>query len=640
MALGDLWAKVKCVVAACAVLTLSVLTFSVVPSALADHREGAESSTTTWTTLAAEFTTESLLLPAGDCADWDVTIHLDSSSAPLSAVGMRVEYGDAPGGFLGGGSNVSCEARIGDGAIVASTDIDADRALKLGVVRLAPFSAPAELFRCVFRTPVDGVPLASDFVALVTDGADESSVPATGTISVSLALRDAPEGCTSVCGDGAPIGEEQCDDANTAETDACRNDCTAAFCGDSLVHDGVEECDDGNSADDDLCTTTCRDVGCGDGLVNQPGEECDDGNDLPNDDCTDDCRQARCGDSLLHEGVEECDDGDTNDHDICRNSCELAYCGDSVRFYEFEECDDGNTQDGDACSFDCHDIVVCGDGYLIDGREECDDANTSDVDECPSSCKNAHCGDGFLWGEGGEVCDDGNSSDADACPGSCKPAFCGDGFRRNGMEECDDGGTEDDDACSPSCAIVPACGDVNFDGYIRALDALLVLRSAVDEKLECPPRVCDLNGSGKITTVDALALLRRAVKLPVTLACPAPSALVVSFDSAYESFYVTDLQVEVDYSSSSIELVGDGVDVSCVGAFAGTSFTFEKLPNKVVRLSFVDAAVRPVSTPVLVATCALATSGNSIPSRVPLTVLGATSENGNPVNVTLRAVVY
>ena len=40
-------------------------------------------------------------------------------------------------------------------------------------------------------------------------------------------------------------GLEECDDKNTNDNDDCRNDCTAAYCGDG-VKAGTEACDDGN----------------------------------------------------------------------------------------------------------------------------------------------------------------------------------------------------------------------------------------------------------------------------------------------------------------------------------------------------------------------------------------------------------
>ena len=60
------------------------------------------------------------------------------------------------------------------------------------------------------------------------------------------------------CGDGVIYaGVEECDDGNTADNDACRNDCTPARCGDGIIQAGVEECDDGNADDTDACLSSC-----------------------------------------------------------------------------------------------------------------------------------------------------------------------------------------------------------------------------------------------------------------------------------------------------------------------------------------------------------------------------------------------
>ncbi|WP_373045343.1 DUF4215 domain-containing protein [Vulgatibacter sp.] len=50
---------------------------------------------------------------------------------------------------------------------------------------------------------------------------------------------------------------EACDDANTDPYDACTPGCTATYCGDGVVHNGVETCDDGNTVGGDGCSATC-----------------------------------------------------------------------------------------------------------------------------------------------------------------------------------------------------------------------------------------------------------------------------------------------------------------------------------------------------------------------------------------------
>jgi cysteine-rich repeat protein len=65
--------------------------------------------------------------------------------------------------------------------------------------------------------------------------------------------------CTMGCGNGIVSGTEQCDDGNTNNNDACKNDCTLSVCGDGVVYRGVEQCDDGalNGTPGDACSATC-----------------------------------------------------------------------------------------------------------------------------------------------------------------------------------------------------------------------------------------------------------------------------------------------------------------------------------------------------------------------------------------------
>jgi cysteine-rich repeat protein len=70
-----------------------------------------------------------------------------------------------------------------------------------------------------------------------------------------------------VCGDGYKYSSvEQCDDANTVQTDACLIGCVSASCGDGYIWNGVEQCEDGNTNTSDACPA-CRFATCGDGYV-------------------------------------------------------------------------------------------------------------------------------------------------------------------------------------------------------------------------------------------------------------------------------------------------------------------------------------------------------------------------------------
>src|SRR3989338_2791228 len=80
--------------------------------------------------------------------------------------------------------------------------------------------------------------------------------------SEKFGLNCIPE---SICGDGRVDFGEQCDDGNTNNNDACKNDCTNNICGDGFVNPAAEQCDDGNTNNNDACKNDCTNNICGDG---------------------------------------------------------------------------------------------------------------------------------------------------------------------------------------------------------------------------------------------------------------------------------------------------------------------------------------------------------------------------------------
>jgi len=70
------------------------------------------------------------------------------------------------------------------------------------------------------------------------------------------------------------------------------------------------------------------------------------------------------------------------------------------------------------------------------------------------------------------------------------------------------------------CSADRHCGDVDGNGKISAADALLVLKHAVGEAVECPPARCDVDRSGAVSVTDAFAILVAAVGGPIELSCP------------------------------------------------------------------------------------------------------------------------
>ena len=227
--------------------------------------------------------------------------------------------------------------------------------------------------------------------------------------------------CTC-CGDGTVNGGEFCDDGDTDNTDACRNDCTA--CGDGIVN-GDEECDDGNADNLDECRNDCTLPVCGDNITDSFNDETCDGTDDAT--CNGDCRAAGgdaectcCGDGTVN-GGEFCDDGDTDDGDVCRNDC--TACGDGIINGD-EECDAAATGDcPGGCNSDCTCRLVCGDG-IVTPPETCDGKvadNCNLGQECRQDC--TCCGDGIINGD--EDCDDGNDADGDGCSAACEGEVTG-----------------------------------------------------------------------------------------------------------------------------------------------------------------------------------------------------------------------
>jgi cysteine-rich repeat protein len=94
----------------------------------------------------------------------------------------------------------------------------------------------------------------------MSDRSNDNGVRVTGDLAIS-----------AICGDGAILGSETCDDGNDLPGDGCRPDCQVALgyscsgepsaclltCGNSFV-DAGEQCDDGGLVNGDGCSSTCQ----------------------------------------------------------------------------------------------------------------------------------------------------------------------------------------------------------------------------------------------------------------------------------------------------------------------------------------------------------------------------------------------
>ncbi|MBN1610938.1 MAG: DUF4215 domain-containing protein [Polyangiaceae bacterium] len=177
------------------------------------------------------------------------------------------------------------------------------------------------------------------------------------------------EPCWEVCGDGAVVGDETCDDGRQ---------CSVS--GDPCVD--ASTCSVGESCapqPGDGCSAACR---------IEPGWDCD----LVDDECVGptcemECVEAVCGNGGDPESGEGCDDGNLIAGDGCGPTCQIeptvthsmppvvnTVCGDGMKTGS-EGCDDGNTQSGDGCS-GTEDVAHPGNHCQVEEGFEC----TSNID--------------------------------------------------------------------------------------------------------------------------------------------------------------------------------------------------------------------------------------------------------------------
>jgi cysteine-rich repeat protein len=296
------------------------------------------------------------------------------------------------------------------------------------------------------------------------------------TVSIGL---ETPELGANYCGDGivqTPNGmglNEQCDDANTFNTDACLDTCRNATCGDSFIWGGHESCEDGNFINRDGCSSTCQSEvyqisDCGDSVLFSPNETCDDGNTMGFDGCSSTCRWDNISTSWSENSGSPTifDLGFLNyifreDNISCNglqngNGCNSTwtaaianYKGCSVLSNLSAQGEEWFNCTYNSGHFNCSIKVPSYPGLM--GYYGCvDRKDGSGIKQSKMEyMKTIGCGNGIV--ESGEECDDGNKINNDACNNSCVSARCGDNTILEGVEECDDGNIIDGDCCSSIC---------------------------------------------------------------------------------------------------------------------------------------------------------------------------------------------
>ena len=229
--------------------------------------------------------------------------------------------------------------------------------------------------------------------------------------------------------------------------------CVAATCGDGFVRAGVEECDDGNTANTDACLATCVAATCGDGFVHAGVEQCDDGNAINTDACLNTCAAASCGDGFVRAGVEECDDGNTIATDACTATVHgWRRAATASSRPASRSATTATRRNTDALR---RELQGSRRAATASSRPASRSATTA-TRRAPTRAPTRACRRRAATASSRPASRSATTAtpiDTDACRYNCIDAACGDGVVRDGVEECDDGNVTPGDGCSPACHV-------------------------------------------------------------------------------------------------------------------------------------------------------------------------------------------
>ncbi|CAK86712.1 unnamed protein product (macronuclear) [Paramecium tetraurelia] len=173
--------------------------------------------------------------------------------------------------------------------------------------------------------------------------------------------------CPDVCGDGIITGIEQCEDGNTIQYDGCYNcqyQCQP-YCTKCIKGQCFECATVGFYIDPTVSPWQCKEK-CGDFLI-VGNEQCDDGNTSDTDGCKDCkyfCRIDCASCDYTSNKCLSCQlPGFVPNSYYCKNVCGDGIVVVDPYGFNTEQCDDGNTinQDGcsSSCSFQCQPTSIC-----------------------------------------------------------------------------------------------------------------------------------------------------------------------------------------------------------------------------------------------------------------------------------------
>jgi hypothetical protein len=138
--------------------------------------------------------------------------------------------------------------------------------------------------------------------------------------------------------------------------------------------------------------------------------------------------------------------------------------------------------------------------------------------------------------------------------------------------------------CGISVSSFALCGDINGDGNVDIVDALLLAKYVVNPIITdnislYTPDIADVNNSGTIDIVDALCIAQAAVGVR-TLNCPAPATTPgpTSVPGQVWVSRASGIQCEVTYYNTALEAIQD---LNNAGI---TTYQFEVLNYVVITL--------------------------------------------------------
>ncbi|CAK57758.1 unnamed protein product (macronuclear) [Paramecium tetraurelia] len=255
--------------------------------------------------------------------------------------------------------------------------------------------------------------------------------------------------CSTICGDGVIVGEEQCEDGNQIQFDGCYNclfqcqqECLNCQFGKCI------ECQIGYENIEFSCHESCSNS------IITFNEFCDDGNLEPFDGCFNcnySCDQ-KC--EICNQGIcSKCFDQGW-ELNLSINKC-ITICGDQIVAGD-EQCDDGNDLKNDGC-YECQnecqkECLKCMQGicYECIAPHWILNNNVCFCETCQIVCQNecSSCIQGVCYEcqSPGWVLDNNNLC-IQECGEQCTQNICGDGILNPLIEECDDGNNEIRDGC-------------------------------------------------------------------------------------------------------------------------------------------------------------------------------------------------